>query len=420
MTRRLGLAIALLLGGGVSTMAAQVGVRGMVMARGVAAATRAEPIPSGESLTEFRVVQPTLMIEGRALNDKVLFVGSLNFESVTIPDGELTPGGWGEGYVDRRHPHTTVHELNIAALDVLGSFDAGARLAVVVGKGFAPFGTDDPMSRPLLKYPVNHHLAQILERAVAIAQYEVGRFTIEGALFNGDEPERAGQWPLLRLREGQWRFGDSWSVRLTARPVTNLELQASYADVHSPEHRPGAGGDADKFSTSARWHDMPSWGERQALIEWAHTSELDGFFVFRSVLAEGMVRRGRWTGAYRFERTERPEEERLGDPFRSLRPHLENSILGITRWTVHTMRVGHELSDPARQLQITPFFEATVGRVAKADDGVFDIVATYGSNRVGSLSVGVTIGYDSRHHRMGRYGVIAAPHHARNTEHITH
>ena len=29
------------------------------------------------------------------------------------------------------------------------------------GKGFAPFGTDDPMSRPIFRYPVNHHLAQI-------------------------------------------------------------------------------------------------------------------------------------------------------------------------------------------------------------------------------------------------------------------
>ncbi len=414
------LATGLLLGGSVSTLGAQSGVRGAIMVRGVAALTRAEPIPFGESLTELRVVQPTVMVEGTAFGGRLRFVGSLNFESLTVPDGELTPGGWGEGYVDRRHPHTTVHELNLAAVDVLGSFDRGARLGVVVGKGFVPFGTDDPMSRPMLKYPVNHHWAQILERAVAIAQYEVGPVAIEASLFNGDEPERAGQWPLLRLADGQWRFGDSWSARVTARPVADLEVQGSYADVRSPEHRPGAGGDADKLSASVRWHDMPEWGERYGMIEWARTSELDGFFVFRSLLGEAMVRRGRWLAAYRFERTERPEEERLGDPFRSRRPHFENSILGITRWTLHTMRVGRELSDPASRLQITPFFEATVGRVAKADDGVFDIVATYGSNRAGALSVGITMGYASRRHRMGRYGVIADPHHAVTTAHVTH
>ena len=30
-----------------------------------------------------------------------------------------------------------------------------------------------------------------------------------------------------------------------------------------------------------------------------------------------------------------PKSSAISD-FRSLRPHLENSILGITRWTIHT------------------------------------------------------------------------------------
>ena len=96
--------------------------------------------------------------------------------------------------------------------------------------------------------------------------------------------------------------------------------------MHSPEHRPGAGGDAVKSSFSARWNDAPAWGERYLMAEWARTSELDGFFVFHSLLAEGMLRHGRWSGAYRFERTDRPEEERLVDPFRSRRPHLRRRL----------------------------------------------------------------------------------------------
>ena len=51
------------------------------------------------------------------------------------------------------------------------------RLSLTAGKGFAPFGTDDPMSRPVLRYPVNHHLAQILERAVAIGRSIAGAVT---------------------------------------------------------------------------------------------------------------------------------------------------------------------------------------------------------------------------------------------------
>ena len=31
-------------------------------------------------------------------------------EGITQPEGELTFGGWGEGYEDKRHPHTLVHE----------------------------------------------------------------------------------------------------------------------------------------------------------------------------------------------------------------------------------------------------------------------------------------------------------------------
>jgi hypothetical protein len=70
------------------------------------------------------------------------------------------------------------------------------------------------------------------------------------------------------------------------------------------------------------------------LVEWARTSEAEGFFVFHSLLAEGAWSTGRHRLQYRFERTERPEEERIAR-FRSLRPHLENSILGVTRWTTH-------------------------------------------------------------------------------------
>ena len=66
------------------------------------------------------------------------------------------------------------------------------------------------MVRPFLRYPVNHHLAQILERALAIAALRAGPVFAEAGLFNGDEPERPGQGPRIG-----GRFGDSWSGRLT-------------------------------------------------------------------------------------------------------------------------------------------------------------------------------------------------------------
>jgi hypothetical protein len=253
---------------------------------------------------------------------------------------------------------------------------------------------------------------------VAIVQYDVPLLTLEAAWFNGDEPEEPDQWPLLRRPDGGWRFGDSRAARATLRPIRGLEIQGSIADVRSPEHRLGAGGDAEKVSVSGRWSDAPAWGERYLLAEWARTSELDGVFVFRSALVEGMLRRDRWAVAYRFERTERPEEERLSNPFRTLRPHLENTILGVTRWTLHTVRVSRGLTSATSPLELTPFAEATVGRVASVTQGFLDPTDPYRSKRARTLSVGLIASWRMRGHRMGRYGVLALPSGGPGTQHV--
>jgi hypothetical protein len=372
--------------------------------------TYADPIPRGGSLGEIRLVQPTLMAHGGVLNNRLRFVGTINLEGLTIPGGELTPGDWGEGFMDRRHPHTYVHEVMLSASQPLGR----ALVSASLGKGFVPFGTDDPMSRPVLRYPVNHHLAQILERAVAILGVRSGPLMAEAALFNGDEPARPSQWPRVS------RFGDSWSARVTLFPDVGIEVQGSYAQVHSPEHRPGFGTDQKKWSASARWSGRLGRQPVYALVEWARTSEGDGFFVFRSLLAEGAWRPGRSRLHYRFEQTDRPEEERTSNLFRSVRPHLENSILGTTRWTVHT--VGYAFQPPALGLvNLLPIIELSYGRMAGVGDGVFDVESFYGKSWFWSVSAGVRVGLGLPLHRMGRYGVAqdTAPEHSR-AHHVGH
>jgi len=368
-----------------------------VGANGVLLYTFADPVPRGRSLAEVRLVQPAIMVHAGALSNRLRFLTTINLEGLTIPDGELTSGAWGEGFIDRRHPHTYLHELILSAHDLLGQIDGAARLSLAAGKGFAPFGTDDPMVRPVARYPVNHHLAQILERAVVIAGMTRGPVAFEAGLFNGDEPESPSQWPKLD------RFGDSWSGRLTLLPVRGLELQGSYAHVHSPEHRPGAGTDQHKWSISGRWEGAVYTYPVYALIEWARTSEAEGFFVFRSFLAEGAWTAGRSRLHYRFERTERPEEERTLDPFRSVRPHFENSIHGTTRWTIHTLGYGLRLGPPG--LGARPFVEVSYGRMADVGGGVFDTRRFYGRDSFWSLSLGVRLNPGMPMHRMGRYGV---------------
>jgi hypothetical protein len=351
--------------------------------------TAADPVPGGNSLSEARLVQPMFVLEAGAW-DHLRFLGTLNLEGATIDNGELTPGAWGEGFMDRRHPHTYAHEL------LLTLQDSPNRFSLTAGKGFAPFGTDDPMMRPALRYPVNHHLAQILERAVVIAAARAGPIILEAGLFNGDEPEHPDQWPLLE------RFGDSWSGRLTGVPLPGVELQASYAHVHSPEHRPGEGTDQSKWSLSALWNrpieSQPVYG----LLEWARTSEADGFFVFDSFLAEGAWTPGRHRLYYRFERTERPEEERISQ-FRSRRPHLENSILGTTRWNIHTL--GYDVGlGWAPGVRLRPLVEVSLGAVSKVGGGLFDVEGLYGQSDFWALSLGLRIDAGAPMPRMGRYG----------------
>jgi hypothetical protein len=367
-------------------------------AQGVVAATGADPVPGDRALSEVRVVQPVVMLHA-GWGPHLAGLATLDLEGLTMPQGELALGDWGEGFMDRRHPHTYAHELLVSGTDLLGRRDGEGQVSVTAGKGFAPFGTDDPMIRPPLRYPVNHHFAQILERAVLIGAGRQGPVTLELGLFNGDEPERPDQWPLI---EG--RFGDSWSGRLTAAPVTGLELQGSYAHVHSPEHRPGAGPDQDKVSLSARWEGPVGGHPTYGLLEWARTSEAGGFFVFHSLLAEGAWTGGRHRLYYRFERTERPEEERISD-FRSLRPHLENSILGITRWTVHTagyavqgLRLG--------PIRLEPLTELSLGGIGLLR-GAFEVEPFYGDDRWWSWTVGLRIAGGAPMHRMGRYGAAA-------------
>jgi hypothetical protein len=329
---------------------------------------------------------------------RIGFVATANFEGLTIPNGELTIGGWGEGFMDRRHPHTYAHELVLMAHDLLGHPNGPAALSAALGKGFVPFGTDDPMSRPIERYPVNHHLAQILERAFVAVGLRAGPARFEATLFNGDEPTKPTDWPVLG------HVGDSWATRLTLIPVTGVEWQGSLAHVHSPEHRGGAGPDQNKWSTSVRVDRPWQAGQVYGLAELERTSEASGFFVFHSALVESALTEHRATLYARVERTERPEEERTLDEFRSVRPHIENATLGTTRWTVLTAGCAYNLAPPAHHaVRLAPFLELSHATVAKVDGGLFDPVAFYGRASFWTVSAGLGLYWRMAGHRMGRY-----------------
>jgi hypothetical protein len=373
--------------------------RGPVVAAGATAillGTIASPGVNDRTLAEGYLTQPMAMAMLASRSGKFVADLTLNFEGTSLKRGELNAGVHGEGYIDRRHPHTLLHELVGT-----GNFATGpARLSLTAGKGFVPFGTDDPMSRPFVKYPVNHHLAQILERAMAIGAVAGGPLVLEGAVFNGDEP--TGPYDLPNYD----RIGDSWSTRVTAR-TSGMELQTSYANVKSPEHASGGGLDRRQLSASARYESKGGY----ALAEWARTKEGEGgetSFTFRSMLAEGSIEARRWTFAARAERSERPEHERGLNAFRTPQPHSDLSIIGRTRWDILT--AGASVRLPSyRKLRFSSFVEVSTQHTQSlTNPAVFIPAEFYGADRLWSFSFGGRIGVGMQHKRMGRYGVAVS------------
>ncbi|MEP6779117.1 MAG: hypothetical protein ABJC26_04450 [Gemmatimonadaceae bacterium] len=372
--------------------------------------TQASPAVASRTYTELQLVQPVLMSDfrWRALS----FDGALNGEGYTLKRGELNAGIFGEGYVDRRHPHTVVHEAMLTVKSELLTHKSSrthVHFSFAAGRGFVPFGSDDPMMRPLEKYPVNHHHSQIIERQQAVVAVQIAHGSraaaIEFARFNGDEPTGPFKGP-------RWsRTGDSWSTRFTLHPTDGLEFSASRARVLSPELSQGGAFDHAQHNLLARFEKPKSSGTtRYLMAEWARTDEITNnrvAFRYNSALVEGAYG-WRWLQlAARIEQTDRSEQTRLRDPFREPLGHVDFQILGVTQWKVAT--VG--MSGPSlvnRFLQAAPFVEvARAVPTPRNEPSAFEPILFYGKPTLWSFSAGLRLQTGTMRARMGRYGVLA-------------
>lgn len=368
-------------------------------AQAIGVVTRESPAIHGQDLTEGYLTQPVLMTQIAPWGELLSLRTTIDFEGATLKRGELNAGIAGEGYIDRRHPHTYLHEMLLTSARRF-RMDAPSGISLTLGKGFAPFGTDDPMARPFEKYPINHHLSQILERAVAIGALRAADWIFEAGSFNGDEPTSPGDTP------NRDRYWDSWSGRVTYLPWRQAEIQTSYARVKSPENASGGGADQRKQSASIRLEDPQRTG--YALFEWARTGDYVGstrIFAFNSLLAETWAKYDVLNGALRIERTERPDEQRLANEFRTPVPASDLSIAGRSRWTIITMRLAASVLN-VHQLAAEPFLEIAQARVSPTlKPSGFDPRQFYGSSTIWSISVGAKVAFGMTHMRMGRYGV---------------
>jgi hypothetical protein len=372
----------------------------MGMAQAIPTLTAGAPGRDGSPLHRRAayLTQPAVMANLESPGSRLVLRTTLNFEALTQPGGELTFGGWGEGFIDKRHPHTLLHELMLSA----NAWRAGpGGFSLSGGKGFAPFGTDDPMSRPAVKYPTNHHLSQVLERWTLNGAYRLPGWMLEAGLFGGQEP--SGPYDLGNGRG----FGRSWSARLSrtlgsqdAMGTAPWELSASYASVRE-EHR-GVGERDRLLNGAVRHQGTHRVGGVYALAE-ASWRRPEGGGGWWAVLGETEVRRGRHQPYYRVEYATRPEyarEAATGGGF--FRYDHDAEPVGATRWLINT--VGYRYDLLRGTFAAAPFVEAQHDRVRR-ERGEADPRALFGGGSFWSVSAGVRIFLGGGPMRMGSYGV---------------
>jgi hypothetical protein len=348
------------------------------------------------------LTQPAIMADVLSPGSRLALRVTLNFEGLTQRDGETSYGAWGEGFIDSRHPHTLLHELMLS----VNVWDApGGAVSVSAGKGFAPYGTDDPMSRPAVKYPSNHHLSQVLERWTANAQFlsHVGT-SIEAGVFGGAEP--TGPYDFENIRS----FGDSWSVRLAQRfggfgASAAWEGSVSYANIKQEGH--GASERTELANVALRHERSYEFGDLYALAEvsrsWPERSK--GFF---SILGESRVALGRGfrhQPYYRIELATRPEYVRRGLPGTQgyFRYFHHESAVGATRWLVNTLGYEYRASD--LPVSVRPYIELEYDAVHR-EWGPVAPHALYGKSTLLNVSFGMRLFFGGGAMRMGSYGLL--------------
>ncbi len=205
--------------------------------------------------------------------------------------------------VDRQHPHDLFMELS-------GSYSArlSETQSVFVYAGLPgepAFGPPAFMHRQSIsdspETPISHHWLDSthITFGVVTAGYVHGAWKVEASRFHGREPDES----RFDIETGPL---DSTAVRVSWNPTPRWSLQASWADVTSPEQLEPAD-DQTKWSISAIytqpiasggwWSTTVAWGRRSGDHQW-----LDAF-IAESALNLKEV----WTVFARAERTETNE-----------------------------------------------------------------------------------------------------------------
>lgn len=255
------------------------------------------------------------MVMGSAARD-VGDAGRLQLRAMLSPDPLMGKRGYplllaaGESadgihpLVDRQHPHDLFMELSASYSHRLSDVSSVFVYAGLPGE--PAFGPPAFMHRLSImdspEAPISHHWLDSthIVFGVVTAGFVHRDWKVEVSRFKGREPDE-DRYDIENPKL------DSTAVRLSWNPTRTLSLQASWADVTSPEGlEPDA--DTEKWSASAiwtvpigdegYWSTTAAWGRRSA----EHGQQLDAYVL------ESAVKPNRdWTVFARAERTETNE-----------------------------------------------------------------------------------------------------------------
>ena len=174
----------------------------------------------------------------------------------------------GRPLIDRQHPHDLFMQL---AASWRTTFVSGATLTVAGGPvGEPTLGPVAFMHRAsasgLPLAPLGHHTfdSTHISYGVATASLGLGKWTAEGSVFNGREPD-----------ERRWNIDvgrmDSFAGRVWFRPTSTIELQASTGRLRDPEML--APGDVHRTTVSAAWYVPHGEGFTAATVAYGMNAE---------------------------------------------------------------------------------------------------------------------------------------------------
>jgi hypothetical protein len=267
--------------------------------------------------------------------------------------------------IDRQHPHELFMELSASLSVRLGA--RGSAFLYVGLPGEPAFGPPAFMHRQSTmdspEAPISHHWLDSTHISFGVITAGVAHdnLKLEASRFKGREPDEH-RWDIDTPKF------DSTSVRLSWNPTRTLALQASWANLRSPEQL-APEEDQTRWSASAIhtvpranggwWATTLAWGRKQGRHHGEREPASDAFVAETALnLAD------RWTLFGRAERIE--TDELLPEP---------GEIHG------ETFAVGRISAGAIRDLQLAPGVKLGLGAIAARSFAPAGLRESYGGNR---------------------------------------